>query len=409
MNRKFQFVLLGCGGRGTLFANWLADHPDAGSVVAAADPDENALLAVAEKHNIPAAKRFRSWEELLSEKRFGDVAINTTMDRLHCASATRALERGYHMLLEKPMATTLDECITIDLAATRHNRIVSVCHSMRYHRVYQQVKQLIQEGAIGRIVTFDQLEPVEPIHQSHSFVRGNWAQESTSTFMLLAKSCHDLDVLAWLVNRPCRHVSSFGSLTYFCRENAPPMSGERCTDCQIEAGCMYSAKKIYLPSDSAWATHARISGSPEERLRQLEANSYGRCVWKCDNDVVDHQVVNCEFEGGVTGTFTMTAFGSGGRCLRLHGTDGWLKASVDRNEIEVERYSDRVRKTIRIESAEGTHGGADAGVMENLLCALRADDPSIVLTNTSESLASHRIVFAAEHARRSRAVIAVND
>jgi predicted dehydrogenase len=406
MSRQFSFVVLGCGGRGRLFAQWLAAHPDAGRIVAAADPDEKALGELSQLHDVPAANRFQGWKELLAQPKLGDVAINTTMDRLHCASATRALELGYHMLLEKPMATTLDDCIAIDRAAQRKGAIVSVCHSMRYHRVYQEVKRLVIEGAIGEIVTFEQLEPVEPVHQSHSFVRGNWGSEQSSTFMLLAKSCHDVDVLAWLVGAPCRRVSSFGSLTYFRRENAPAGSGDRCVDCQVEPTCMYSAKKIYLEPDG-WALHARVFGTATERLQQLETSPYGRCVWKCDNNVVDRQVVSFEFDRGVTGTFTMTAFGTGGRSLRLHGTTGWLHASIETNEIELTRYNDRTRTVIKLDADEGSHGGADSRLMENFVAALRANDPSVVLTSTSESLASHRIVFAAEHARRTGSVVSV--
>ena len=150
------------------------------------------------------------------------MAINTTMDREHIASAVAAMRGGYHMLLEKPMATTLEDCVEIDRVRRETGRIVSVCHSLRYHALYAEVRRVLRSGAIGEIVSLDQLEGVEHVHQSHSFVRGNWGNEGRSAFMLLAKSCHDLDIIADLVDLPCERVSSYGSLKYFSEEHAPP-------------------------------------------------------------------------------------------------------------------------------------------------------------------------------------------
>jgi predicted dehydrogenase len=408
MNDRFQFAILGCGGRGNYFSQLIQMHPEVGTVAAVADPDRARRDRVGDRHGVPAEMRLEKWEDLLGRPRLADVVVDTLMDQLHAPSAIKAFGRGYHVLLEKPMATTLEECIAIDEARRRSGKICSVCHSMRYHATYQEIKRLLDSGAIGRLVSFEQLEGVEAIHQSHSFVRGNWGNESRSAFMLMTKSCHDVDVLTWLVGKKCRRVSSFGSRSFFNRENAPAGAPLRCTDgCPAEEACMYSAMKIYLPQDSMWARHARIEGSTEERLASLKHGPYGRCVFHADNDVVDHQVVSFEYEEDVTGTFTMTAFAPAGRHVRLHGTQGMLKGDIDARTIETFRFGDGSRQEIKLPLAEGGHGGADEQVLLNLWQALKSNDPRLVLTGTDESLMTHRIVFAAETARREGRVVEV--
>lgn len=406
--QSFTFAVLGCGNRGQTFANWLRENPHAGQVVAVADPADDRRNKIAAQHNVPPAHQFPSWEALLALPRLADVAICTLMDQLHAPAALKALDLGYHILLEKPMATTLDDCIAIDAARQRNNRIVSVCHSLRYHRVYAEVKQLLQSNAIGQLITFEQLEGIDPIHQAHSFVRGNWANESRSCFSLMTKSCHDIDILAYLANAPCRRVASFGNLTYFRKENAPTNATQRCTDnCPAENHCPYSALKIYVSPALDWYHDAAgfASLSREERIQQLQTGPYGRCVYLADNDVVDHQVVAFEFAGPITGAFTMTAFAPTGRHLRLNGATGQIRADIEANTIELTRFADRATLKTTFPRQTGSHGGGDSNFMENLLLALRTNNPDAVLTSTAESLATHRIVFAAEQARRESRVV----
>jgi predicted dehydrogenase len=411
-SQSFTFAILGAGGRGNVFSQWLQRNPQAGKVVAVAEPIAERRCAIAQRHAIPCDLQFERWEDLLARPKLADVILNGLMDKLHAPSAVKALNKGYHMLLEKPMATTLEDCIAIDKARRESKRIVSVCHSLRYHVVYSEVKRLLNENTIGRLISFDQLEGVEPIHQSHSFVRGNWGNEGRSTFMLMAKSCHDVDIIAFLVGKNCRRVSSFGELSLFRKENAPAGAPLRCTDgCPVESSCPYSAYKIYLGEDAKWwATHAGIGGKTfEQQIELLKHGPYGRCVYHCDNDVVDHQVVNFEFDDSVTGTFTMTAFSAPGRYLRLHGTHGTIYAETESNRIQIHRFADNSRTDIKIQAQSGSHGGADSTLMENLVHALRQNDPDAVLTTTSESLASHKIVFAAEKARREKRVVELSE
>lgn len=402
-DKVFTFALLGAGGRGSFFAKWILDNPHQAKLVAVAEPDPARRKAIADAHKIPESMQFAGWEQLLARPRLADALVNTTMDRLHAPSAVPALNLGYHMLLEKPMATTLEDCIAIDRARERNGRIVSICHSLRYFVSYVQIKKLLDAGAIGRLLSVDQLEGVNPIHQSHSFVRGNWGNESRSTFMLMSKSCHDIDILAYLINEPCRRVCSYGQLSHFRLDQAPPGAPERCTDgCPHEQTCDYSALKVYLHERAGWyGAHAGFGGKTiEEKMQLLRTGPFGRCVYRTDNDVVDHQVVAMEFKSGITATFTMTAFDAGGRRVRLHGTEGTIYSAVDSNKIEVRRFRDMATQVIEIPWQGGGHGGGDNSVISSFVHAMRTENPAAVLTTTSESLASHKIVFAAERSRR---------
>ncbi|MGV3614705.1 MAG: Gfo/Idh/MocA family protein [Fimbriimonas sp.] len=404
-SERLTFAIAGAGGRGRMFAEWLRDNLGAGSVVAVADPRPSAREAVGEMHRIPEEGRFESWQAMFEMGRVADVLINTTMDQEHVRSACAAMRLGYHMLLEKPLATSLDDATEIDRVRAETGRIVSVCHSLRYHAVYERVLELLRSGIIGDVVSLDQLEAVEHIHQSHSFVRGNWGNSARSTFMLLAKSCHDLDIIAALIERPCERVSSFGSLTYFREEHAPAGAPEYCVDgCPAAETCPYHALKIY-GTENGWSHHAGFTGlTREQTVLRLRESPYGRCVFRADNDVVDHQVVAMEFAGGVTATFTMTAFTpTGGRFVRIHGTRGFLDAKIDQNVIDVwEFWRDNRHTRHDIPAESGTHGGADGRLIGNFIAAVMAGDPLLVRTDTRESLRTHTIAFAAEQSRRTR-------
>lgn len=409
-SEPLTFAILGAGGRGAGFGYWVRDHPEFGKVVAIAEPDEARRKPLVDSCGIVPERVFNKWEDLLAKPKMADVVINTTMDQLHAPSAIEAMKRGYHMLLEKPMATTLDECVAIDAARRKHKRMVAVCHSLRYLLVLREAKRMLDDGVIGRIVTLDALEGVEAQHQSHSFVRGNWGNEDRSTFMLMSKSCHDMDMIAWLIGRPCKRVSSFGALTYFRKEHAPPGATKRCTDgCPAEPTCHYSAIRLYVHASTWMAGQAGLPADRAARVEALKTNRYGQCAFQCDNDVVDHQVVAFEFEGAVTATFTMTAFHPGGRFIRVHGTHGFMSIALDTNTIEVTRFLDKKHDKIVIPPQAGGHGGGDDRVMRQLVQAIRTGDASHISTPTDVSLATHKITFAAELARREGRVVELSE
>lgn len=410
--QRVEIAIVGGGSRGQGFADWVAEHPEQARVVAVAEPRERQRRVLAERHGLAPDRCFADWRELVERPRMGDAAVNATPDREHHASAIALMRLGYHLLLEKPMATTLEHCRDIDRVRAETERIACVCHSLRYQQTYSRIKELLQGGAIGEIVSVDQLEAVEHIHMSHSFVRGNWSNEGRSTFMLLAKSCHDVDILAHLVGKRCERASSFGSLMFFRKERAPEGAPPRCLDgCPAEPDCPYHAMKIYgNPERLGWGHHIGFAQlTYEERLDALRSGPYGRCVFQCDNDVVDHQVLALEFEGGATATFTMTAFTPfPGRYLRVHGTRGYLASDVDRQTIDLYRtWGESKHERIELPAPEGSHGGGDDNVMARFVDAVRTQDPARVLTPTDESLRTHAIAFAGERSRLEGRVVDV--
>lgn len=407
---SLKFAILGAGGRGQMFSEWLATECGPGSVVAVAEPDPVRRALVSDAHGIPASQCFDSWEELLANPKMADILINTTQDHAHIQSAVQAMEAGYHMLLEKPMAVTLADCETIDQVRKRTGRIVSVCHSLRYHGAFSEVRSIIQSGVLGEIVSYDQLEAVEHIHMSHSFVRGNWGNEAASTFLLLAKSCHDVDILMDMVGSDVTSVSSYGKLTYFRSENKPEGAPEYCVEgCPHSKDCPYDAAKIYL-ADSPWARYVGFTRvARQQAVDALRVSKYGKCVFQSDNDVVDHQVVAFNFASGATATLTVTAFTPmGGRFIRVHGTKGYLEAQIDERRITYWEFWKKNKKTvIEIPESGGAHGGADAEVMRTLMQAVAANDPSLLRTDTEASLRTHMVVFRAEESRRLGQTVSV--
>ena len=394
-----------------MFGDLVAGMPDLGRVTAVAEPRDAYRQRFAQRHGLPERGVFRDWREFFDGPRRCDAVVVSTLDRDHVGPAVAASRGGYHLLLEKPMAVTLEDCRTIAGAQAAAGTVSSVCHSLRYHAGFAALKEAVAAGRIGRPVTMDQLEQVTWWHQAHSFVRGNWGREERSTFMLLAKSCHDIDYLAHLASpSACRRVCSYGSLAYFNRANAPADSADRCLDCPREPRCPYSAVRAYVDADrESWpAVVVAADHSREAHLEAIRTGPYGRCVWRADNDVVDHQVVALEFDGGLTATFTMTAFTQhDGRQIRVHGTEGEIEFTEER--MQVRTFADRRDQDVAFEAEEGGHGGGDARVVRSFLAAVQRGDPSLVSTDIQESLRTHTIVFAAERSRRTGRAVELSE
>jgi len=412
------FLVLGAGSRGTTYASHLASHPEQGEIVAVAEPDPYRRAAFAEQHRLPPDLVYESWQEALAQPKLADAVMVTTQDANHVGPSVAAAALGYHILLEKPIAPTEAETRQVVEAAQTAGVLLAVCHVLRYTPHTVALQRLLADGAVGEIQSIDHLEPVGWWHAAHSFVRGNWRNEGLSSSMLLAKSCHDLDWLLGIAGRPCERISSFGSLAYFNRAHQPSGAADRCLDCpvQIEQSCPYSAKRIYLGAVERGVTEWPLSVITHDSTRDgvmaaLAGGPYGRCVYACDNDVVDHQVVAMEFEGGLTASFTMTAFSTmRGRNTRIFGSHGEI--TTDSQVITIDDFRTGERRIVDTaigadDGAAGGHGGGDGALVTAFSAALRAGDPSLVPTTAEESLRSHLMVFAAERARRQGTVEAV--
>lgn len=412
MTSPITYAVCGFGGRGCdSYSSYQLAHPDQLKLVAVADPDKKRLSIAREQYHVPEKFCFRSGFDLLAQPKLADFLIIATQDKEHMCYALPALEKGYHLLLEKPISANIGECITLKEAAKKYNRIVMVCHVLRYAPFYETVHRLICEGKVGKLQTIHASENVGYWHFSHSYVRGHWRNCAESSPVILAKSCHDMDILRWLAGVPCKKVSSFGSLSWFHTGNAPVGSAERCLDCHTKKSCPYDAEKIYLTDVRTGLLHGHIGwpcsvlvgpNPTESAVRDALRNGlYGRCVYHCDNDVADHQVVNLEFEGGITASFTLSAFSEEcHRTLLVTGSHGEIFGDVEENKVTLRRFGQREEVFMLdvLPSEYAGHGGGDWRMMEEL-CRLFRSDEAEARTGIDVSVESHAIAMAAEESR----------
>lgn len=406
-----EAALIGAGSRGmNVFAAYGLNNPREIKFIAVAEPNYERREKLARDHNISAEMQFSSWEELLDQPKLCEALVIATQDRMHYMPTMKALEKGYKILLEKPMSPNPLETLKMAEQAGKYGSLLSVCHSMRYSTYYRDLKELMDKEVIGKVASIQWNENVGILHQSHSFVRGNWRNSDETSPMILQKSCHDMDMLQWLVNAECVQVSSFGNLSYFKEENAPVGSTARCTDgCLVERECIFSAIKLYLNEDDEWpANVVTLEPKYEERLKAIQEGPYGRCVYRSDNNVVDHQVVNLQFDNEITVAFTMSAFtNETSRTFKIMGSKGEIRGNHYTNEIEVKYFTGKVER-IYPEVVEGGHSGADTLIMEDFVKQIRSNNNEST-TSAMVSAKSHLIAFAAEESRITGKVISMNE
>ncbi len=458
-------VLVGAGNRGKdAYGEWALKHRREISFVAVAEPNPERRNLFALAHGIPPELRFKDWDELYAAGKLADLCFVTTQDRFHTGPALGALALGYHVLLEKPMAVTEQDCRRLVTASEAADRQLRIAHVLRYTKFFSTVKAAVEQGLIGKIVNINHSENVSYWHFAHSYVRGNWRRADESSPIVLAKTCHDLDLLYWLIGAPAVKVSSFGGLYFYRPENAPLGAAPRCLDgCAQLDSCQWAAPRLYMRAEpllqvgmrsrylhnrllTGTALHrpglinglgrfipslriltnwdqwpvSTISDEPssrEARLRALQEGPYGRCVFYCDNDVNDHQVVNIEFAGGITAALTLHGFASSeGRWIRIEGTGGTLfgKLTYEHQEITVYDHH-RVRKNVLLDldlDLRG-HAGGDDGLMESLLGSLDGASPAPggvdVLTSARASLESHLLAFAADRSQHENRVVHMDE
>ncbi len=486
MKLPIKMVILGAGDRGRTYASYAKAYPERVQIVGVADINPAAREAVAKDFNLPASAQWGDWSEAVAAKPACDVMAITMPDAVHIEPAIACLDLGYHLLLEKPMGRTWEECerlaacvhryakrglasleqsaesgerraefrsrsgesvstpealasvealpnemplssnavssnreetplsaLRSPLSTAEKPRLVILGHVLRYTVYFKKLQELIRTKAIGEVVSIQHFEPVAYMHAAHSFCRGNWGNTSRATPMILQKCCHDFDQFVWWLGKKCTGVSSFGSTFHFNAAHKPEGAAERCLDCPaaVERDCPYSAKKIYLERhDYRYPFVDKSDAAMEAMLRD---GPYGRCVYACDNDAVDHQVVNLRFEGGVTVAHQMESYTyCGGRETKVFGTRGEIVG--DGRKLTTYHFNNRTTEVwdsvLEAGSVQGSgHGGGDFGLMDELVRLLTEVDPSEYVNVFDVSLESHRIAFAAEDSRRANGALRLAD
>lgn len=398
-----KLTLIGAGQRGRIYADYAFDNNRA-QIAYVVEPDPDRREAAAQKYGLSKDKLFESPEEFYKLGKVTDGVIIATMDRQHFDHVMPALSLGYDVLLEKPISPSLEECLKIKELAIKNGCRVMVCHVLRYTGFWGAIKEIVERGELGKVIDIQHNENIGNFHIAHSFVRGNWRNSAQTSPLIMQKSCHDMDLLTWIADSRAKSVASFGELSFFNSKNAPPLSADRCTNCN-EKDCRFDARKVYLPIAGQWpATVLGVDQSIEALTKAIEEGPYGRCVFKCDNDVCDHQVAIFEFENGIHATFNLSGFTNRMcRTVKIMCENGEIRGDDEKNEIEIIRFASNWQdapyiKRFNPELREGFHGGGDSGLMENFLSMLEGKGGEN-LSAIERSIESHIMALGAEKAR----------
>jgi hypothetical protein len=413
MAKPVTAITLGAGNRGTVYGNFAAKFPDQMKIIGVAEPNIFRNDRYAAKHSIEAANRFNTWEDVFKRPKFADAVIISTPDNLHYGPCIKALQMGYNILLEKPIAPTEKECRAILALAKKKGSIVAVCHVLRYAPYFVKMKELIAKGAIGEVISIQHFEPIEHTHMAHSYVRGNWHNSKQTTPIILAKSCHDLDIMKWVINKPSKKIVAMGDLKWFKKDNAPEGSGERCVACAVERECPYSAVKEYAERQSRIAVLDVPDNAPDKKafiMEKLKTSNYGRCVYKMDNDQPDHYITSIQFADSVTASFSMEAFTAyHDRRTRIMGSMGDLVGDMTElvlHDFKTRKETKFVPKAEDVEEYKNSgHGGGDWLLVKDFVQAVSQNNPALLTSTIDESIESHVMGFMAEESRKKGKVM----
>ena len=401
MDKKFTVAIIGMGGRGRAYTREMSKLPDKFEVVYFCDFTEFRINDAKRDFGFTDEMYTKDENEFFSKKR-ADICVVATQDQDHVRHAIKALELGYDVLCEKPISDNEEECRKLLEAQKKYGGKVFICHVLRYAPAFVKLKEIIDSKVCGDVVMVDLIEQVYYFHQAHSYVRGNWRRRDQTSPMIIAKCCHDLDLLQWYIGSKCESLSSVGDLRHFKKECKPEGAADRCTDCKYVDTCAYSAVRGYI-TNKFWGTDLITPVRPittAALFEGLKTSPYGRCVYACDNDVVDNQIVMMKFENGVTANLRMTAFTkAGGRIIKVYCTNGEIEFDAHQEFIDVKLFNaktERIHTKELIESGYG-HGGGDAGIVKGLYNLLTGNAEGG--TTLEASIESHLMGFAAEESR----------
>lgn len=405
--RPVSIVVIGAGNRANKYLEYAKINPDKVQLVGVVELNDIRRNKVAERFGLDASQCCSDYKTFFHNPVKSDAILICTPENMHFEPSMMAIRKGFHVLLEKPIAQTLEECIAIGKAAKEKGVIVAVCHVLRYHPYFMKIKELIDTEELGRIISINHRSSVGIDRSTHGFVRGMWRKEEITNPMLISKCCHDIDFLLWLTRARCHKLTSFGSLRWFHSANAPKGSADRCIDCSVENDCPFSAVKLYRERREWIANFDVPEGKTIDDVieYQLHVGIYGRCVYHCDNDVVDHQIVSMEMESEVTINFSMDVFTlKDNRETHICLTEGEIDG--DETTLRVKRFCGREETVYDFSDIAGTpfHAGADLALMEDFIEAVRSSKKSLA-TAIDVSVESHLICYEAERSRREERII----
>lgn len=409
---KFTVAIIGVGARGgDAYGCLINEEKEKFTIVSLCDQRQERLDMFGERFNVPAKNRFQDEEEFFKEKR-ADVLLIATPDKEHIRQAIRAFSLGYDIMVEKPLSDSFEECEALLAAQKKYGGKALVCHVLRYAPAFLKVKELLANGKVGKLVSIEAIENIAYWHIAHSYVRGNWRNTEVAFPIILAKCCHDLDLLQYYAGAKCKSVSSIGDIYWFKEENAPVGAEKKCVDCKYVDSCTYSAKKIYIdryvengePND-AWPFNVVASApvTKEKLLDGIKNTNYGNCVFKSDNNVVDNQFTQMVFENGVKASLTLTGFsGNIGRTYHFNGTDGEVILDERENTLVVWKFGEekveiKIDELIKVGDKGYSHGGGDYFLVQGLYEVLTGNGTAV--TSLEASVESHLIGMSAEKSR----------
>lgn len=408
-----EFSIIGCGDRGTIYGDLLIEQGH--TIKAIVEPNVDRRKAVSERYHVEKSMIFDNSDDFFKQGKLGDALIISSLDRNHYEQCMKALDTGYDILLEKPISPNPKECLSIEKKANELGKIITVGHVLRYTEFFRTLKDIIDSGELGRVIDIQHNENIGNFHMAHSFVRGNWRNSDETSPLIMQKSCHDMDILTWLVNSECSEVCSYGDLSFFKEENAPKGSSMRCKDCGVKDTCIYNAYEAYMPCRGTWPSYVLTTDQSEEGLRKaIDEGPYGRCVFHCDNNVCDHQVTILKFKNNVTATFNLSAFTN--KCFRsikVMCEKGEIRGADYLNELEVTKFASNnfagyEQRVIKLPRTSSGHGGGDSGIIRDFL-ALMKDRSSENKTSITKSVESHVMAYAAELSRTTGENIKIDD
>lgn len=408
--QQVKIVVIGAGNRTNKYLEYAVRHPERLKLVGIVEPVEIRRRLVANKFGVPEDACFSSFDDFFANPIDADAVLIGTPEDKHYEPCMRAIEAGYHILLEKPIAQTKQECLDILEASKRKGVVVGVCHVLRFHPYFMKIKELVDSGELGEIISINHYAEINIDRMTHSYVRGLWNKSKKTNPMLIAKCCHDIDFLLWICGSKCRKVSSFGSLRWFRKENAPAHSPGRCIYCPGEPDCPFSAVNLYKERKQ-WIRNFDVpEGQTIDNVidKELREGAFGRCVYHCDNDVADHQIVNMELENQTTISFVVNAFTRNDfRSTHIKLTKGEIDGNETTLRVRKFRGNEETVYDFSDLSNQPFHAGADLNIVEEFVNSITRSSEGVLSSTIESSIESHVVCYEAETSRLTNQTILI--